>query len=74
MIGLENIALVHLNDCKVEYNSKVDRHENLGQGYIGLTGLKSFIKNCYKYNIPLILETPSNEKNEIQMIKKIIQN
>ena len=39
-IGMKNIALIHLNDSKREFNSHVDRHEKLGKGTIGLEGLK----------------------------------
>lgn len=72
LIGLENLVLIHLNDSKTEYNSHKDRHEKLGLGYIKKRGLKSFIKESLKYNIPLILETPNDGYiKEIPWIIKI---
>lgn len=73
LVGLENIALIHLNDCKSQYGTRVDRHENLGQGNIGWNGIKQVIKQCYKYDIPIILETPTEDDNEIKFIGDYIK-
>lgn len=70
-IGIKYIALIHLNDSRGEYNCHLDRHANLGEGTIGLVGLKEFIKYSLYYQIPIVLETHSNYKNEIKLIKKI---
>lgn len=72
-IGISYIALIHLNDSKGKYNCKVDRHANLGYGTIGLTGLKNFIKYALFYHIPIVLETPDEDKysNELNLIRKI---
>jgi deoxyribonuclease-4 len=73
LIGIKYICLVHLNDAKNELGSRIDRHEKLGKGYIGLTGLQYFVKKCSKYNIPVILETPQqNYTSEIKLIQKWI--
>ena len=69
-LGLDNIVLIHLNDSKKELGSRIDRHESLGEGYIGLKGLKHVIKISKKLNIPIILETPKNHKQEIEIIRK----
>lgn len=58
LIGLNNIALIHLNDSKKDLGSRVDRHESLGKGYIGEKGLKYFIDIFKKNNTPIVLETP----------------
>lgn len=63
-IKWSNVELIHLNDSKTECDSGIDRHENLGKGYIGdevLDGLKHFISFCKEKEIPIILETPMNE-------------
>lgn len=57
LIGLRYVALIHLNDSKVELGSQVDRHANIGQGYIGWTGLKYIFDFFTNLNIPVILET-----------------
>jgi deoxyribonuclease-4 len=71
LIGIENIALIHLNDSKKECGSCVDRHENLGQGKIGIEGLRHFIRYAIYYHIPTILETPSNYESELELINDV---
>lgn len=70
-IGIEHLVLVHLNDSKKECNCHVDRHENLGKGMIGINGIGMFILMSYILNIPLVLETPEPEPNEIVAIKEL---
>jgi deoxyribonuclease-4 len=72
-IGIENLALIHLNDSATVYNSHVDRHQNIGKGSIGFEGLKEFVIFAYKYKIPIILETPNNGYiKEIPWIKNLV--
>lgn len=57
--------VIHLNDSKVPYNKKVDRHENIGSGYIwnsssSKEGLRSLLNICYDKDIDCILETPDS--------------
>lgn len=70
LIGLENIGLIHLNDSSVELGSRVDRHQSIGKGYIGYSGLKHFFIFFMKMRIPIVLETPSRE-NEVE-IKRLL--
>ncbi len=62
IIGLENLKLIHLNDSQGELNSKKDRHEHIGLGKIGPAGFKAIVNHDYLKNIPMIMETPVNEK------------
>lgn len=67
MIGLKYIRLVHLNDSKKDVGSRLDRHEDIGKGYIGFEPLKRFFKFFTRLKVPIILETPSgNFKKEIK--------
>lgn len=59
LIGIENIKLIHLNDSKVDINQKLDRHANIGHGYIGEKALIYFAKKFVDLNVPIILETPN---------------
>lgn len=78
IIGLNKIAVLHINDSKNEKGSHKDRHENIGFGHIGFDTLIKFIYDERFNNIVKILETPYvkvNEKderppykNEIEMI------
>lgn len=70
-INLKYMALIHLNDSKKICGSCVDRHENLGFGKIGITGLTHFIKHALNHNIPLILETPNGYVSELLLINSL---
>lgn len=58
LIGLDHIKLVHLNDSKVSMGAKVDRHENIGKGYIGKEAIAVLIKVFEASGVPMVLETP----------------
>jgi apurinic endonuclease APN1 len=69
-----NVVLIHLNDSKVAFNSRVDRHECIGKGTIGQGTLTSVLKTAIQYDIPIILETPNDGyKKEIKWITKVFQ-
>lgn len=57
IVGYEYLRAMHLNDAKTDFGSKVDRHDSLGQGKIGLEAFKYIMQNSQFENIPLILET-----------------
>lgn len=59
MIGLRHVGLVHLNDSMVPMGTKKDRHQNIGDGFIGIIGLTRFFNIFRKLNVPIVLETPS---------------
>jgi deoxyribonuclease-4 len=71
-IGLKHVKLVHLNDSIIPLEGKVDRHAEIGKGYIGKEGLKYFILFCKKHKIPMILESHGDHKNELNFIKKTL--
>jgi len=74
-IGIKNIGCIHLNDSKKLLGSKVDRHEDIGEGEIGEKGLSSFVLELNKLggeNIPLILETPQEKityEKQIEIVR-----
>jgi deoxyribonuclease-4 len=57
-IGLENLVVIHANDSKTTFASNADRHENIGQGHIGLRGLKNLAKEKVLWSKDWILEVP----------------
>ncbi len=61
LIGTSRIKLIHLNDAKGECGSGLDRHEHIGLGEIGQTGMVSLLNNPVIRQTPLICETPTNE-------------
>lgn len=62
-IGEEKLCAIHLNDSTYPYNSKRDRHENIGEGYIGTMGIRNFLRNDFFAKRPLILEVPGFDGN-----------
>jgi len=61
LIGIRNLSCIHFNDSKKECGSKVDRHDNLGEGLIGKEGLLAIAKYAESNSIPIILETPEKD-------------
>lgn len=57
-VGADKIRLIHLNDSKKKCGSRVDRHEHLGKGFIGLKGFHNLLLDQDFAHIPVILETP----------------
>jgi deoxyribonuclease-4 len=69
VIGLDRLVAFHVNDSKREFGSRVDRHEHIGKGKIGLAGF-GFLMNDDRFrNIPKILETEKGPE-----MKEDIQN
>lgn len=62
--GAKRIRLIHVNDSKGELGDNLDRHEHLGQGKIGLPGLKAFLTHPKIRGIPMVLETPVDDKGD----------
>ena len=61
-IGLSRLVAVHANDAKVEYGSGVDRHENIGEGYVGLKGFEVIMGHPAFRDVPFLLEVPGADK------------
>ncbi len=59
IIGLERLKAFHINDAKSEYQSRVDRHEHIGEGNIGVTAFAYILNDSRFAEIPLIIETPN---------------
>ncbi|MDE6831629.1 MAG: deoxyribonuclease IV, partial [Muribaculaceae bacterium] len=58
IIGFEYLSGMHINDSKKELGSRVDRHELIGKGALGLDFFRYLMADSRMDNIPLILETP----------------
>ena len=63
-IGFEHLRILHLNDSKGEIGCNIDRHEHIGLGQIGEVGLSRVIRTANSKKIPIILETPIDEKRD----------
>ena len=58
IIGFSYLKGMHINDSKKDLASKVDRHDSIGKGLMGLTTFKMLMNDPRFDNIPMILETP----------------
>jgi len=74
LIGLDRLAAIHLNDSMVDIDTKKDRHENIGYGFIGEEGFKNILNHPKLQKIPGILEVPGmkNMGPDEANLKKLI--
>jgi len=74
LIGFKYLKGMHLNDSKKEHGSRVDRHDQLGDGHLGVEVFKRIMNDARFDNIPMILETPdeSRWKEEISLLYGMI--
>lgn len=75
IIGLKYLKAFHVNDSKAQLGSKKDRHESLGQGYIGWKAFQILMQDERTKDIPKFLETPRPEiwKNEIAILRSFYE-
>lgn len=59
IIGLDRLKAIHLNDSKNPFKSHKDRHEKIGEGSLGLEGIKRIINHPKLKHLPFFLETPN---------------
>ena len=73
IVGFDRLKGVHLNDAKREAGSRVDRHESIGKGKLGLAPFQMLMADDRFDEIPLILETPDNDRwaEEIEMLSRM---
>jgi len=75
IIGLDRSKCFHINDSKKPLGSKVDRHEHIGKGFIGLEGFKNIMNDKRLTKIPKILETPKDKDQKEDLINlKTLRN
>lgn len=67
LVGLDRIKLFHLNDSKKDLGSRVDRHEHIGQGKIGLSCFRELLNDERFAGMPMVLETP--KENDLERDK-----
>jgi deoxyribonuclease IV len=60
-IGFKRLAAIHMNDSKAALGSRVDRHEHIGKGKIGLNAFRYIMREPRFRNVPKVLETPKGK-------------
>jgi deoxyribonuclease-4 len=77
ILGLEHVPVIHTNDSKAPLGSHIDRHENIGQGYIGLDGFRRILTHPKLRSKAFILETPvekdGDDRRELDTLKSLCQ-
>jgi len=63
LIGTERIRAFHLNDSKKEFGSRVDRHEKIGAGFLGLEPFRNLLNDRRFAKVPMYMETPKGDED-----------
>jgi deoxyribonuclease-4 len=61
LVGFDRLKAFHLNDSKKPLGSRVDRHEHIGQGLVGLEAFRRLVNDRRFEGLPMLLETPKEE-------------
>ena len=77
-IGIELLAAFHLNDSKKEFNSRVDRHEHIGKGFIGVEAFRMLVNDRRFWGLPMCLETPKGpdlkeDRENLELLRSLIR-
>ncbi len=66
ILGLDRVPVIHANDSKSPFNSRLDRHANIGEGHIGLDGFRRILNHPKLREKAFVLETPIDELGDDQ--------
>lgn len=78
IVGLDRLKCFHINDSKKDLGTRVDRHEHIGKGFIGLDGFRNIMNDPRLAHIPKILETPKGKEQledleNLKVLKSLIE-
>lgn len=76
IIGLDRLRAVHVNDSKNPLGAHKDRHEKIGEGYIGLEAFGRIVRHPALHSLPFILETPNDDEGwakEIALLRRMAE-
>jgi deoxyribonuclease IV len=73
VIGLERLAAIHVNDSKTARGSRVDRHQHIGKGQIGLDAFRFIMRDRRFRKVPKVLETPKGKemREDVANLKRL---
>ena len=74
VIGLDRLKAIHLNDTKNPFESHKDRHEKIGDGFLGIEAITRIINHEKLRDLPFFLETPNDidgYEKEIALLKQL---
>ena len=75
IIGWKYLRAIHLNDSKKELSTRVDRHNSIGQGFLGMEIFEVLMNDPHFDQMPIILETPDDSlwAQEISLLYSLIR-
>ncbi len=78
LVGIERIKFFHLNDSKKGLACRVDRHEHIGQGEIGIEGFRNLLNDPHFVEHPMTLETPKGkdlqeDRDNLHTLRKLLR-
>jgi deoxyribonuclease-4 len=78
ILGLDKLYCVHLNDSKVDLGDERDRHEQIGEGYVGVEAFRMLLNDPRFVHLPMLLETPKGEDlredvENLALLRSLIQ-
>lgn len=78
LIGLEKLKVLHLNDSRTRFGSRVDRHWHIGEGEIGLSGFSNIVNHPALVHLPGIMETPrktdGDDLRNMEVMRSLIRS
>jgi deoxyribonuclease-4 len=79
IIGIDRLAAFHLNDSKKEFNSRVDRHEHIGKGFLGIEAFRLLLNDRRFWGLPMCLETPKGpdlkeDRENLELLRSLIRD
>ncbi|SFM79477.1 deoxyribonuclease IV [Thermodesulforhabdus norvegica] len=78
LVGLDRVRLLHLNDSRTDCGSRIDRHEHIGKGRIGLEAFRRIVNDPTFAKVPMIIETPKGgglerDRENISLLKSLVK-
>jgi deoxyribonuclease-4 len=77
LVGISRLHLLHLNDSKTEFGSRVDRHWHIGEGKIGSEGMGHIVNHPLLSNLPAVMETPrdsaADDLRNLKAVRSLVQ-
>jgi deoxyribonuclease-4 len=72
LVGIDKIKVIHCNDSKKDLGTRVDRHDNIGEGLIGIEAFRLLVNDPRFEQVPIILETPDADKMHEVNLKRLM--
>jgi len=78
-VGLRLVKVFHLNDCKKDLGCRVDRHEHIGRGFLGLEPFRLLLADPRLDGLPMLLETPkgkdlTEDRENLAVLRSLLED